>query len=504
MTFKKAHRKGNNFSPAPKVVPESNASADVLPRVAVSYAWKEERGGTSALAVETFCEQLRANGIEVIRDKDRVRHGESLSEFMQSIGASDRLCVFLSQDYLRSQNCMYELLVAWNRSKDNPKEFRSRVMVWVMPGAEGIRSMETRLQTYATFWRNERDRLAALVKEHVTEVLSSASQAEYRRAVDITNAVDEILAFIADQLVPRSMNEFADWVRSVFPNKTIAEAADRLVLAAQEDQICQTSQPALPKFRPLTEIEADLRRVFGKQLETASAILDGNLILKQKLAAKYGVGQSDHDTARRLTVEFGRDFLEAIGKFDVLYRDTDQKEVLLRLVSTVIYFAICPDVAIALASGNRAPRDIIVERTAQRGIAEILICWTQRKEHVPLRTLTNEKSLGLYETTPQMSFYTLKRQIVEVANPGSSPPLDDRLDIEVERAIRENWNFETPLHITLTDMDKELLEQIRSPNSPTSDLLVFIQKIGASINPNVADFDLQFERHLARFLKTIA
>ncbi len=105
------------------------------PKVGVSYSWKEEREGAHHGAVDRFCASLRKAGIEVIRDQDEVQHGECLSEFMRDLGASEFLCVFLSDGYLKSPNCMYELLVAWQRSMDNPKDFRRRVKVWVMPGS---------------------------------------------------------------------------------------------------------------------------------------------------------------------------------------------------------------------------------------------------------------------------------------------------------------------------------------------------------------------------------
>ena len=83
------------------------------PKVAVSYSWQEERSGRNAGAVDAFCARLRTADVEIIRDVSELSHGESILAFMRSIGASDFLCVFLSDGYLHSPNCMYELLVAW-------------------------------------------------------------------------------------------------------------------------------------------------------------------------------------------------------------------------------------------------------------------------------------------------------------------------------------------------------------------------------------------------------
>jgi len=117
----------------------------------VSYAWKEEREGDNARAVESFCQELTAAGVDVVRDSETLNLGECLSTFMWDVGASNFLCVFLSDSYLRSPNCMYELLVAWQRSRDNANEFRERVKIWVMPGLKDISDLENRAP-YLAYW----------------------------------------------------------------------------------------------------------------------------------------------------------------------------------------------------------------------------------------------------------------------------------------------------------------------------------------------------------------
>ena len=190
---------------------------DPKPKVAVSYSWKEEREGQNANAVNDFCIQLRAGGIGVLHDVDHMEYGESISRFMQSLGASDCLCVFLSDNYLRSQNCMYELLVAWQRSKDNSQEFRKRVKCWVMPGFSGISDPALRTP-YLEFWQNEDKESAKRVKKHGTKGLSAASQKQYNTIHEIARSFDLIMASVGDTLSPGTGEEFEKWIRSCFPN----------------------------------------------------------------------------------------------------------------------------------------------------------------------------------------------------------------------------------------------------------------------------------------------
>jgi len=181
-------------------------------KAAVSYSWKEEDNGQNAAAVDAFCEKLKNAEIEVVRDKDQLKPGECISEFMRDIGASDYLCVFLSDAYLKSPNCMYELLVAWQKSKDNPEKFRSRVKVWVMPGTEGIQDTETRLK-YSTFWKGERTRRQELIEAHGVDGLAPDELKLWGRIKEFADQVNAILCFFADTLSPATVEDFDRWIR---------------------------------------------------------------------------------------------------------------------------------------------------------------------------------------------------------------------------------------------------------------------------------------------------
>lgn len=214
------------------------------PKVGVSYSWKEETDGPNKAAVDSFCQQLRDAGVEVIRDKDRVKHGESLSAFMRDLGAMDHLCVFLSEPYLKSPNCMYELLVSWQRSKDAPAEFRSRVSVWVMSGTR-IRSIEDRLAV-TDHWFNEKERIEPLIQRYVMRGMAGRELDLYRRQLEIALAVNDILSFVADTLSPRSVDEFQAWVRQQFPSGNTGH--DPLILVAEEIERVLSTNAAVRDF----------------------------------------------------------------------------------------------------------------------------------------------------------------------------------------------------------------------------------------------------------------
>ncbi len=195
----------------------SDAQDQRVDRVAVSYSWKEEREGANAGAVGKFCDALKLAGVEVIRDIGELHPGDSLVEFMRSLGKSDFLCVFLSDGYLKSPNCMYELHTAWNRSKDDASEFRQRVKAWVMPGAN-IYSTKPRLG-YLDHWNKECDEFAELVQKYGTKGWSSAAHEEYRRVQKFAVDVDEMLCHFAKTLSPESEDAFLTWISQLTATK---------------------------------------------------------------------------------------------------------------------------------------------------------------------------------------------------------------------------------------------------------------------------------------------
>ena len=77
--------------------------------------------------------------------------GESISKFMQRIGRADRVFVVLSDRYLRSPYCMFELFEVWRNCRREEAEFVQRVRAYTLPGTNISRPRD-RLQ-YAIHWK---------------------------------------------------------------------------------------------------------------------------------------------------------------------------------------------------------------------------------------------------------------------------------------------------------------------------------------------------------------
>src|SRR5262245_65782048 len=79
-----------------------DAPGRAVQQVFVSYAWGDDspEGRQREQVVERLCERLRDWGYDVVRDRDQMRRGDLISEFMRRIGRGDRVVVVLSEKYL--------------------------------------------------------------------------------------------------------------------------------------------------------------------------------------------------------------------------------------------------------------------------------------------------------------------------------------------------------------------------------------------------------------------
>jgi hypothetical protein len=330
------------------------------PNVAVSYSWKEEREGTHKGAMDAICEQLKNAGVFVVRDKDRMKHGESISAFMQSIGASDVLCVFLCDSYLRSPNCMYELLIAWLKSKDNPDEFRKRVKVWLMPGSVSIFTPEDRLK-YTTHWCSERDRLAPIIQAHATGGLASSEHELFRRVKQFAENVNEMLVFFSDSLSPVTRDEFQTWIQSEFQVNSTGTATPNLddvySITTKEIEKLLAKNERLQQF--VSRAAPDLIERKGTQWKVADTVRNGGFNMcpamkgvKEELQHYQAVGPTDwqhlHDLVGGLiTLSVNPEWVQsqraAIGQFneypgsrDSFPFKTEKEASLLHILSAAI------------------------------------------------------------------------------------------------------------------------------------------------------------------------
>ncbi|MFO1039057.1 MAG: COR domain-containing protein [Geminicoccaceae bacterium] len=172
----------------------------------VSYAWGDATpaGKEREKVVDDLCGAAAARGFEIIRDKNILSLGEKISRFMGRIGGGDRIFVILSDKYLRSSFCIYELSEIWRNSRHDPETLLERVRIYTLGDAE-IWSLRGRAG-YARYWDEEYKALEADQR-----YLGERDLIAHRRMKQFTLIVGDILATFADIVQPRSFDDLVKY-----------------------------------------------------------------------------------------------------------------------------------------------------------------------------------------------------------------------------------------------------------------------------------------------------
>ncbi|MDX2246557.1 MAG: COR domain-containing protein [Bacteroidia bacterium] len=116
--------------------PEPPPSLSKIPhrKIYFSYAWKDNNpeGELAQRMVEELLGSLKADGFPVVRDKEDLPYGGSISEFMQDVGSAPLIVVFTSPRYFQSPNCMYELCEIGRNATWNKSLFTTRILPIVL------------------------------------------------------------------------------------------------------------------------------------------------------------------------------------------------------------------------------------------------------------------------------------------------------------------------------------------------------------------------------------
>jgi len=179
----------------------------------VSYAWSDKtpEGRDRTAIVDRLCAEAERRGTSILRDTNVIGLGERISKFMRRIGAADRVFVVLSDKYLKSSACMFELSEIWRNSRQEDEEFLKRIRVYTLPCAN-IWTLADRLD-HAEYWRCQYDAVEARVKNGALRSLGELGYRDFKRMERFYTNVGDILTIVADTLQPRS---FDDLVRYGF------------------------------------------------------------------------------------------------------------------------------------------------------------------------------------------------------------------------------------------------------------------------------------------------
>lgn len=174
----------------------------------VSYAWGGDGSRQDQMReeiVDQLCAAAISHGVRVIRDKDALTVGDSISTFMRRLGASKRVFVILSEKYLKSPHCMFELHEIWRNARQDKSKFMKTIRVYRMEDAN-IFSPEDWV-FWAVYWKEEYELLDKLARKHGAATLGEYGYRRLTQMQQFHANISNILGMISDTVLPRSFEE---------------------------------------------------------------------------------------------------------------------------------------------------------------------------------------------------------------------------------------------------------------------------------------------------------
>jgi len=192
----------------------------------ISYAW----GGEREEIVNQIDKALQARGIRITRDKRDLGYKGSIKEFMERIGQGNCVIVVVSDKYLRSPNCMFELVeIAEN------KQFHDRIFPIVLTDAD-IYDPVKRLG-YVKHWEAKRAELAAAMKD-----VDPANLQGIREDMDLYDRIRDKISGLASTL--KDMNTLTPEIHQDSNFSDLYKAIEKRMKNGPDPSLTETTKDA--------------------------------------------------------------------------------------------------------------------------------------------------------------------------------------------------------------------------------------------------------------------
>ena len=232
------------------------------PEIFVSYAW----GGESEKIVNELDATLQSKGITIIRDKRDLGFKGEITDFMKKIGQGNAVIIVISDKYLKSPYCMFELLETYRNLS-----FKERIFPIVLQDAN-IFDPIIRL-SYFDYWKNKKNELDEAIKKSGNEAIAVIGDdyIAYKKIFDNFGEVVNILKDI-NSLTPQ-MHRDENF-------KSMIEGIEKIVHSPNdknsESEPNTTSKPMFQKGKTYEEIMDVFAR---KRIEALQKQIDMNFTL---------------------------------------------------------------------------------------------------------------------------------------------------------------------------------------------------------------------------------
>ncbi|WP_408895279.1 TIR domain-containing protein [Paenibacillus taichungensis] len=171
-------------------------------KIFISYCWND------VAFADLIDNDFKNMGYTLTRDVRNIDFKDSIKDFMNTIGKHDFVISIISDQYLKSVNCMYEISeVMRSRAykekmllvilKDSDKEFLPSLSKIPSTIAANIYSFEQRIG-YISYWEEKEKAYTGIIRKITQDTNKIEPLQELKRIKNISNNVSEFLSDISD------------------------------------------------------------------------------------------------------------------------------------------------------------------------------------------------------------------------------------------------------------------------------------------------------------------
>ncbi|MEK4221513.1 toll/interleukin-1 receptor domain-containing protein [Bacillus sp. FSL W8-0116] len=189
----------------------------------LSYSWANDK------CADLLDENLSSfEGIEIKRDRREIDYSQDIEEFMKTIRKTDHAILLISDDYLKSTNCMFEVSQI---IKDD--EYINKITPIII-GDTSIYRVEDRLK-YAKYWNDKYNFLNKEIRDLNIEDNISLIQ-ELKKVKIICSAIDEILSVLNRKQYYNFEKHFQNEFNDIFKSLNLEKAPRKKAYAVVENK----------------------------------------------------------------------------------------------------------------------------------------------------------------------------------------------------------------------------------------------------------------------------
>ncbi|WP_415279950.1 toll/interleukin-1 receptor domain-containing protein [Clostridium perfringens] len=155
----------------------------------ISYSWEDD------VLVNSIDDYFAKKNIILQRDKRGIKAWESIKEFMKKIRKSDCAILIVSKNYLKSINCMYEVLEVM---KD--ENYRDRIFTVVLNDTNIYSPLGK--AKYIKYWKDQHNNLEKEIKEIDDSEITIELSQDLKKIRYIMSSIGEFISIISDMNNP--------------------------------------------------------------------------------------------------------------------------------------------------------------------------------------------------------------------------------------------------------------------------------------------------------------